>query len=182
MANEQAKEEKPWYVMRAYKNERKAEERLSGEHGLEFFVPKQQVLRTYNGKKIRCLVPVISSLIFVHATQQEIIAFKKDLYNDLQFVVWKREGEQPYLTVPAKQMKSFIEVCRQKEKVVTFYKPEEIQLDKGQKVRVHGGTFDNVEGYFVKVARRRSRQLVVIIPEVLAASTEIDPDYLEIID
>lgn len=182
MANGQGREDEHWYVMRAYKNEKKAEELLSGRHGLKHFIPKQKAMRTCNGKKIICTVPVIHSLVFVYATHKQIVEFKRDFYNDLQFVTWKCDGGFRCLTVPNGQMDSFIEVCRQKERDVLFYRPDEIKIESGRKVRVHGGMFDKVEGYFVKVAKKRKRQLVVIIPEVLAASVEVDSEYLEVIE
>ena len=67
-------------------------------------------------------------------------------------------------------------VCR-----VTFYTPDEIPLEKGQKVRVHGGVFDKMEGILVKTYKKRNKQLAVIIPDILAASANVDPEYLEII-
>ena len=183
MVNEQqSKQENLWYVMRAYKSERKAEELLSGEHGLEYFIPKKQVLRTCAGRKVLCMEPVIHSLLFVYAAQQEIIEFKRFYYNSLQFVMSRDANMLRYLTVPTQQMSSFIQVCRQREEKVIFHKPGEIDLTKGQKVRVHGGTFDNVEGYFLKLHQRRKRQLVVLIPEVLAASAEVSTDYIQVID
>ena len=188
MENEPDKEEAQWHVMRAYKNEKAAEKRLSDSHyGLKYFIPKEQVLRTLNGKKVLCRVPVIHSLIFVHATHRQIIHFKNNYYNDLQFITRKCDDKLSYLTVPGTQMDSFIAVCEQKEKEVHFYKPtditkEKLDIEKGRKVKVHGGPFDQVEGYFMKVAKKRGRQLVVIIPDLLAVSTEVDPDYLEIIE
>lgn len=189
MENEQTKKVAQWYVMRAYKSEKTAEELLSGKHGLKHFIPKKQVLRTVNGRKVICMVPVIHSLIFVQATHQEVVDFKHYYYNDLQFVTWKHDGVAGYLTVPKKQMESFIIVCKQREEEVHFYMPNEINgengiinIEKGKKVRVHGGPFDKVEGYFVKIAKKRNRQLVVIIPDLLVASAEVDPDFLEIIE
>ena len=74
MANAQDKKEPQWYVMRAYKNMKTAESRLSdANHGLRYFIPKQKVLRTISGKKVLSLEPVIHSLLFVYATQQQII-------------------------------------------------------------------------------------------------------------
>ena len=184
MGEEQRKEntECMWYVMRAYKNEKKAEELLSGSHGLTYFIPKRQVIRTSQRKKVISMEPVIRSLVFVYATQQQIVTFKKDIYNDLQFVIWKSDGAIRYLTVPARQMHDFIQVCEQKEQEVTFYRPDQIQVEKGQRVRVHGGTFDKLEGIVVKVEKKRSKQFVVLVPEVLAASIKVDPEYLEIIE
>ena len=183
MGEEQRKEntECMWYVMRAYKNEKKAEELLSGNHGLTYFIPKQKVIRTNERKKVITMEPVIRSLVFVYATQQQIVAFKRDIYNDLQFVIWKCDGGIRYLTVPTNQMNNFIQVCEQKEQEVVFYRPDQIQVEKGQRVRVHGGTFDKLEGIVVKVEKKRSKQFVVLVPEVLAASIKVDPEYLEII-
>ena len=182
MVEEQRKGDAMWYVMRAYKNEKKAEELLSGNHGLTYFIPKQKVIRTNERKKVITMEPVIRSLVFVYATQQQIVAFKRDIYNDLQFVIWKCDGGIRYLTVPTNQMNNFIQVCEQKEQEVVFYRPDQIQVEKGQRVRVHGGTFDKLEGIVVKVEKKRSKQFVVLVPEVLAAPIKVDPEYLEIIE
>lgn len=41
-----------WFVMRAYKNEKMAEDRLKDkEYGLEYFIPKHYAVRTYHGVK-----------------------------------------------------------------------------------------------------------------------------------
>ena len=48
-----------WFVMRAYKNEKMAEDRLKDkEYGLEYFIPKHYAVRTYHGVKSKKLVPV----------------------------------------------------------------------------------------------------------------------------
>ena len=182
MITSQSTEEAKWYVMRAYKNEKKAEELLSGNNGLKYFIPKRQILRTRNGRKIICTEPVIHSLVFVFASQKQIVNFKRYICNDLQFVSWKRYDSTSYLTIPAKQMDDFIRMCTQKEQEVTFYTPDEIPLEKGQKVRVHGGVFDKMEGILVKTYKKRNKQLAVIIPDILAASANVDPDYLEFIN
>lgn len=184
MANEEQNDttRRKWFVMRAYKNERKAEEYLSGTGGLEHFIPKEQVLRTRHGKKIACMAPVIPSLVFVRATRQQLVEFKKNVYNDLQFVVWCRDGAQPCLTVPDKQMTDFIQVCEQKEHKIAFYKPDEINLSRGMRVRIHGGILDSVEGTFIKIAGKRRRQVVVIIPDMLAVSAEVEPEYIQLIE
>ena len=188
MYNEQEKDIAKWFVMRAYKNEKKAEEHLSREYGLKYFIPKQKLLRKINGKKVLVTVPVIRSLIFVFAKQEQIVDFKLNYYNDLQFVTRTFEGKHIYITVPNKEMENFIKVCEQKEEELNFFKPEELldekkrKIVKGQRVKVHGGPFNEVEGFFMKVEKKRGRQLVVIIPDLLAVSAEIDPDYLEILE
>ena len=135
------------------------------------------------------MVPVIHSLVFVYASQRQIVDFKHNYYYNLQFVTWKAEDGLVYLTVPEKEMKNFIEVCKQTEQEVHFYKIDEINkgkdkidIAKGKRVRVHGGPFDQVEGYFIKIGRKRGKQLVVIIPDLLAVSAEVAPEYIQVID
>lgn len=185
MANEASVEEIKWYIMHSYKNEKKAEEMLRNYEKLEFFIPKEQAIRTRNGKKIISMVPVIPSLIFVHASQKSIVNFKKTVYNDLQFVIWKKHdgSEKHYLTVGDKEMGNFIQLYEQKDKKVSFYRPDEIDVKKGVRVRVHcNGAMDKLEGLFVKVAHKRSKQIVVLIPDALAISAEVEPDVLEVIE
>lgn len=171
-----------WYVMRAYKNEAKAEETLSAK-GLEFFIAKMYTVRvTHGGKeKKRCLVPAIPGIVFVHASHTEIINFKK-VYNFLQFVTTKNDGMTDYLIVPEKQMNDFIKVAGKYEEEITYYSPDEIQLDKGTRVKIHGGVFDGVEGTLLKVKGKRSKRIVVAIDNVSAiAISEVTPDLIEIL-
>lgn len=175
----EASENNRWFVLRAYKNEKKAEEALGGENGLPYFIPKQYAVRVYHGKKTRRLVPVIPGLVFVRAGQQAICDFKKR-HNFLQFVMRTRNAAD-YLVVPDKQMADFMRVAGQYETEVAYYAPEELHLEKGTRVRILGGPFDGVEGVFMKVEGARARRLIVQIPNTLAAVVSVEPDLVEVI-
>ena len=106
-----------WFVMRAYKNEKMAEDRLKDkEYGLEYFIPKHYAVKTYHGVKSTRLVPVIPSLVFVHASHSQITEFKKR-YNFLQFAMWKKSTGMEYITVPNDQMDSLIQIASLYEKI-----------------------------------------------------------------
>ena len=60
-----------WFVMRAYKSEKRAEEKLKGKDGLEYFIPKYYAVRVYHGVKSKRLVPIIPNLVFVHASRTQ---------------------------------------------------------------------------------------------------------------
>ncbi|MDR0955022.1 MAG: UpxY family transcription antiterminator [Rikenellaceae bacterium] len=170
-----------WFVMSAYKNERKAEEKLSGKDGLEYFIPKHYAVRVYHGVKSRRLVPVIPNLIFVHASQKQITEFKQS-YNFLQFVMWEKSTGLEYITVPDQQMDSFIRIASQHEEETTvYYKPEEIDIQRGARVRIHGGRFDGVEGVFMQVKGKRNRRVVVMLEGVMAVAAEVHPDLIEVL-
>lgn len=169
-----------WFVMSAYKNEKKAEEKLSGKDGLEFFIPKYYAVRVYHGVKSKRLVPVIPNLVFVHASRKQITDFKK-LNNFLQFVTWEKSTGLEYIVVPDEQMDSFIKIASQYEETMVYHRPEEIDIQKGARVCIHGGKFDGVKGVFMHVKGKRSRRVVVMLDGVMAISAEIQPDLIEII-
>ncbi len=169
-----------WFVMRAYKCESKAEERLSGEGGLEYFIPKLYAVRVYHGVRSRRLVPVIPSLVFVRASRRELVRFKKD-NNFLQYVIRKTSAGGEYLVVPDDQMDNFIKVASRPEENLRYFKPEEIDIEKGARVRIIGGVFDGVEGIFMRTEGVRDRRIVVMLEGVLAVSAKVHPDLVEVL-
>ncbi len=169
-----------WYVMRAYQSERRAEEEMD-KAGIENFLPKRCAVRVYQGKKSKRLVPVIPSTIFVHASFEDIFLFKRR-HAFLQFVTWKKSDGLDYVVVQDRQMENFIKVASAYEsEEVLFFTPDEISVEKGTRVRIHGGKLNNVEGVFMRVTGKRNRRLVVMLDGFLAASVEVHPDLIEVI-
>ena len=169
-----------WFVMRAYKSEKRAEEKLKGRDGLEYFIPKCYAVRVYHGVKSKRLVPVIPNLVFVHASRIQITEFKKR-YNFLQFVMWEKSTGQEYIVVPDEQMDSFIKIASQYEETTVYYKPEEIDVRKGTRVCIHGGKLDGVKGMFMRVKGKRNRRVVVMLEGIMGISAEVHPDLIEVI-
>ncbi len=167
-----------WYVMIAYKQETEAEKVLSGDEGLEYFIAKHYIAQNFHGTKKERLVPVIPNIIFVHASQRQIVKFKTK-YNFIKFATWQTHDGLEYLVVNDDHMADFIRVSSSNENSVRYYKPGDINIKKGEHVRVLGGQFDGIEGTFLRVKGKRSRQVVVILPKVLAVSVEIEPDLIE---
>ena len=170
-----------WFVMSAYKNEKKAEEALKGKDGLEYFIPKHYAVRVYHGMKSKRLVPVIPNLVFVHASRKQITDFKKN-HNFLQFVMWEKSTGQEYIVVPDEQMDSFIKIASQYEETTVYYKPEEIDVRKGTRVCIHGGKLDGVKGMFMRVKGKRNRRVVVMLEGIMGISAEVHPDLIEVIN
>lgn len=169
-----------WFVMSAYKNEKKAEETLKGKDSLEYFIPKHYAVRVYHGVKSKRLVPVIPNLVFVHASRKQITDFKKN-HNFLQFVTWERSTGLEYIVVPDEQMDSFIKIASQYEETTVYYKPEEIDVRKGTRVCIHGGKLDGVKGVFMRVKGKRNRRVVVMLEGIMGISAEVHPDLIEVI-
>jgi transcription antitermination factor NusG len=86
------------------------------------------------------------------------------------------------MKVPNREMEEFMEVARHYDADLTYYRPEEIELDKGTRIRIIGGTFDGAQGILVRIKGKRGKRLVVQIPELMAiATTYIEPEFIQIL-
>lgn len=171
------KEMKRWFAMRAtYRRSKNARELLDKE-GIECFVPMRYETRMLRGKMKRDLVPVIQNLMFVHAAPM-VIQEIKSRAEYLQYIVNVRTGEK--ILVPEEQMRRFIAVAGTYDEQLLWFKPEEVHLAKGTRVRITGGPFEGQEGIFVKVRGARDRRVVVEIQGVIVvAMATIHPDLIE---
>ena len=171
-----------WFAMSApYRRELIAREFLD-KKGIECFVPmKEALVEKPGGVKRRQMVPAIHNLIFVHTTKETIKNLKQGV-NFLQYCTRPLNGKNIPITVPEQQMQQFIAITNSKNERITYLRPEEVDIKKGTKVRVHGGVFDGTEGYFVKLLGKRSRRVVMLIEGITAvALTEISTDFIEIL-
>ena len=171
-----------WFAMSApYRRELKAKERLTAM-GIEAYVPMTKAIVERRGTKKRDTVPAIHNLIFVHTTK-EIIKSAKQRIGYLQYRTRPFNGKNQPIIVPDKEMEQFIAICNARIEEITYIQPGEIDLEKGTKVRIHGGTFDGTEGIYIKLKGKRNRRVVVLIEGLaaVAINAEISPDYIEIL-
>ena len=174
--------EAEWFVMNAYaKSEHKAESVLSGSNGLPYFIPKKYAIKNYFGKLKRELVPLIPNLVFVKASYAQVDAFQS-LYSFIGFATTIKSGNRTPLVVPAYQMENFMKVASHYDEELTYYKPEEVELKKGDYVRIIGGKFNGAEGQLLRLKGKRGKRLVVRIPQIMAvAATYIEPEFIQVI-
>lgn len=171
-----------WFAMSApYRRELKAKEFLQSK-GIDCFVPMTNaIVERHNGIKQRKQVPAIHNLIFVHSSKATIQEVKQGV-DYLQWRTTPQNGKNTPITVPDKQMQQFIAVTQASNEELIYLRPEEIDIKKGTKVRLHGGAFDGTEGIFVKVRGKRNRRVVLLIEGVAAvAMAEISTDFIEIL-
>ena len=169
-------EEMFWFAMRAtYRRELEAQ-RLLEEESISTFIPMHYAPAGRNSHKRR-LVPVVRSLVFVHASPSHIQRVKKDI-PFLQYMVDTLSRQK--IVVPEEQMKHFIAVAGTYHDQLLYFAPEEVNLSKGTKVRICGGEFEGYEGIFIKVKGARDRRVVIQIQGVVAvAMATIHPDLIE---
>lgn len=171
-----------WFAMSApYRRELKAKEYLQAK-GIECFVPMVNALvEKRSGTKIRKQIPAIHNLIFVHTSKNVIQEIKRGV-DYLQYRTMPREGKNIPIIIPDRQMQQFIAVTQTTNEELIYMRPEEVNIAKGTRVRVHGGAFDGTEGVFVKIQGKRKPRVVLLIQGVAAvALAEISTEFIEII-
>ena len=128
----------------------------------------------------RTLVPAIAGLMFAKGTLEEL----KEYVSRSQFTVYLRKStfsnKENYLTVPTKAMDDFIAVTVDHEAHISYFRPEEIKLQTGDKIRVKGGIYDGKEGVIMRIKGKRNKHLVVQIPGMLVAAIEMAPELVEL--
>ena len=67
-------------------------------------------------------------------------------------------------------MENFIAVIEKSQKNITYFKPEEIPLNPGDKICIQGGLYDGREGIIMRIKGKRNKHLVVQIPGLLVAA------------
>lgn len=149
--------------------------------GFQCYVPMKYEIRTVMGKKSRRLVPAIHGLLFANTT----IADFQEYAANSSFQIFIRSigtgANRELMWVATREMENFIRLTQHVEENLTYYKPEEIQLTVGDKIRVHGGVFDGIEGVLVRLPGKRSKQLVVSIPKVSAVAVSLSPEVIEVV-
>lgn len=170
-------EEMRWFAMRVTYRRNKAARALLEREGIAYFVPMRYELVHVRGKCKRELVPVIQSLLFVHASAPEIQSVKSKV-EFLQYIVNTRTREK--IIVPEEQMCRFIAVAGSLDDQLVWLEPSELNLSRGTKVRVTGGNFEGYEGVFMKVKGARDRRVVIAIQGVIAvAMATLPPELIE---
>lgn len=171
-----------WYVIGSVTRGRELkirDELRRDEH--ECFVPLRYDVRKLGGQRRRIIVPAVTGLIFLRGSLEsvrEAIRFR----NDGLFIRKSTfSNKEDYLSVSEHDMRNFIALSEQAGEKITYYNPEEIHLQVGDKIRVNGGMFDGREGVIMRIKGKRRRQLVVSIPGIVYAAVELEPELLELI-
>ena len=171
-----------WYAMYAtYKREFVAQEYLISK-GFEVFVPTRKVIRSVKGIKRQITEPAINSLIFVKGEKDKLQQAKFGV-GYLQYITRRENSRNIPIVVPERQMEQFIKIVQDDLLEKTFYTPSEVNLAEGTKVKIHGGSFDGVEGRLVKSNGKKKKQFFIIIEGLVAVKAVMENgQLLEVIE
>lgn len=176
-------EEQIWFTLGCISPQRELRVRDDArKSGLASFVPLQYTVKKIRGQKQRALIPAITGMIFVKGTLDEL----KDYIQKSHYPIYLKKStfsnKEDFLTVPTHAMEEFIAVTESHEEHVTYFRPEEISLQAGDKIRIKGGFYDGREGIIIRIKGKRNKHLVVQIPGLLVAAVEVTPEIVELND
>ena len=176
-----------WYVTKtahlsiSYRDELK-------KSGLEFFLPTRFVIQNIGGKRMRVERPVVFNFIFIRGTVFQV----KDFCRSQQgiYIVYRhrnqneefKEESKRLLTIGDREMNMFARTVGEYVSDVPFIKPSEIDLSKGDHVRIMEGPFAGVEGILLSQQGKDGGRVLVSISNIISVPTlEIRPEYLQVI-
>ncbi len=182
MEKNDEKEKLEWFALSAPHRREMEAQRLLEKNHIRCFIPMITTVVTIGNRKQRRLVPAISNLVFAQSTRERLQDIKQGI-SYIQYKVNTEEGRHVPIIVPDRQMDQFISICELRDEHVIYLSPDEINLSKGTHVRIIGGTFNNIEGIFVKLKGKRSKRVVVLVSGIAAVATaEIEPAYIQVIE
>ena len=162
-----------WFALWVYRNLTAPVAALCRREGIEHYIPMRMVERFVNGGVEYGEEPVISGLMFVRTTVGRL--------NDIQHatanraIPYRQPGSSEPAPVDDRSMEIFMFVtrtgARQAEAV-------ELELAKGDKVRVTEGLFKGAEGYIRRI--HGTKRFVVALEGIAAiAVTHVPRQFLE---
>ena len=184
-----------WYALKVFYNKVfDIEKALRKEH-LEVYFPtrKEQVrgsglsrvddtstrYERISDKVVFRRIPVVNSLLFVRAAEEEIKRVQTLVYG-YALVYYNAERSAPAV-IPDREMAIFRMVAESGADGLQFFSDESIvNFRQGNKVRVTAGPLKGAEGYIKRIKRDR-RLLVAIEGFVAVATSYIPPEMLEIV-
>lgn len=170
-----------WFVMRDLKRGKAKQPayKLLGELKIRFFTPMVWKLRIRQGKRVRQQVPFMPDLLFVYDSRKVLDPLVEQIAT-LQYRFVKGGNHQP-MTVRNADMERFIRAVDAMNNPC-FYTPEEINPDMlGKKVRIVGGLLDGYEGCLQKMQGSRIKRLFVELPNLLTATVEVQPEFIQVL-
>ncbi len=172
---------KAWFVMNMYTKSLAKVEYSLEMSGLKYFVARCNKLKKCGGKTLKVRKNIIPGIFFIYATYQEVQCFQS-MYDFLGFATYRLNGRRLIMKVPANEMNNFISFVDNCNSEINFFRPDEITLEKGTKVRLTGGDMDGVECYLTRFKGKRKKILAVSIPSLGTFTTVfVQPDFVEII-
>ena len=172
-------DEPQWFALKTSRKETKAQELLE-QAGLRTFCPMVPTDLTLHGKKTIVERPLIPNTLFAFAPFR-LLNTLRNTHTFITYSYRKENGKYKILQVPTREMERFIDSSTKMQGDITYFHPDEVELKKGDRVRIVGGMFDGYEGTLLKAKGRAKRMFLINFEMLGALGTHIEPEYIRVI-
>ena len=183
---------KQWFVLRvSYGRIDKAKTFVEAK-GMECYVPLQYKEIKKQGKKRIITTPLLSSLIFVHASAEQVETLLHDikvvanesralLSNYFNHTIHRQDNpdRNPPLTIQDEAMNNFIRLTSVKNPHIIPVTSNSIQFKLGDNVVVTEGEFKGVHGRVARIAGQQ-RVIVELFDECLVATAYVPNEAMKL--
>jgi transcription antitermination factor NusG len=147
---------------------------------IEYFYPmfyhKRRIRNSERTKQI--LQPIFRNFLFVKSTKSKLDPILKEIRLDFGitsdfYYRYRDEEERKIVVVPAAQMRNFMAIVRAIDEPIIYFSNQNLNLEKGKKVRISGGAFEGIEGIFMRI--KGNQQVVVNLPNLFSIATAFVP-------
>lgn len=194
-----------WYALKVFYNKVFEIESFLRSRGIESYIPVQKeevkgekylTLRRLqkrdghfpdtryveDGAMIKIRKPLVTSLMFFHATEEDLLQIKADSEFQGRAMIYSSADRSRPAVIPDREMAAFRLVADSGETGLTFFSSDNItRYRQGDRVRVKCGPLKGAEGYIKRI--KKDRRLLVSIEGIVAVATSfIPPEDLEVIE
>ena len=146
---------------------------------VSYFTPMVHRLVVVNGKRIDQEVPFMPDLLFVKDTREHLDLIVESTPK-LQYR-YKIGVQHTPIIVPTTEMERFIYAVESSENP-KYYSLDEVTPEmKNRKIRIIGGKLDGYTGTLVTTRGSKVKRLLVELPSLLAASVEVEAEYIQLV-
>ena len=146
---------------------------------------KLPAYKMFENLKVQCFTPMVHRLVVM----QDLL-FVKDTREHLDAIVestpklqyrYKLGVQHTPIIVPVADMERFIKAVEASDNP-KFYSPDEVTPEmRNRKIRIIGGQLDGYTGTLVTTRGSKTKRLLVELPTLLAASIEVEAEYIQLI-
>ena len=166
-----------WFALKTHRKEQLAEDILQ-KAGLRTFCPKVKRDITVRGQKKIVERPLIQNMLFAYGDFKVLNDIKR--LNPFITFCYRKNGDSfKILKIPVREMELFIDSSTKMQDDIMYFRPEEVELKAGDKVRIVGGIFDGYEGILLKAKGRAKRMFLINFELLGAIGTHIAPEFVQ---
>lgn len=174
-----------WYVLTVSFRKETAIQRELTSLGFEAYLPMRYQIRKINGNDIRLFEPAIYGMVFVKGEKNNLINYlHRSQYKKYTHLKTQKltNGNTEDIIIKDNDMVSFQRLNNVQGSDLTYYRPEQLHIEKGSKVKIMEGPFEGITGTVQRLPGKRGQYLIVSLPNVAIAAVSIKPKYIQPIE